>query len=459
MPLWIGAATAFVLLLFAQGTITGIDGDSQFATAKAIVDRHALAIGPNLQSTQGLHGRWYSWYGIGFGVITAVPYALGKLAATVIGHANEVELFATSSLIPILCGLIVIAMIRLARTLGASLRSSVIVALAVMFGTFFMPYSKEYLTEPAVILSLLVCYDEALHDRQVTSGTALAVACLIRQQTFVMLPVLAFIWWRRGGIAAVIRGAVPVAVAGAVTAWVNQARFGSVTNFGYAGQTFRGNVASNSWRLLVSPYKGVVIFAPIIVLVPFATAALWRARPDGVILLAAGFAITFALDAAWWDWKGGWCWGPRLLLPGLVPLFAVLGPWIDRSARRLRLLGALALAGFVISGPVMVTPMEAQLQYAHPSGPQIVRQFRLVPTIARYTLHHAKKEQTHILGVSQRFIDVWQVGLIRSLGKAGGAVALAGTVVFLVALALALRRAATLWPASAGAAGRGRRAG
>jgi len=436
----VGAATATALLLFAQGTITNVDGQSQFATARAIVDHHALAIAPHLQSSPGLHGRWYSWYGIGLAVITAVPYAVGKLIGAVIGQSNNAELFMASILMPIACGLIVVALMRLCRTLGASDRAAAIVALGTVFGTYLLPYSKEYFTEPVVILCLLLCYDEALHDRTVTSGIALAVACLVRQQTFVMLPVLGLLWWRRDTMVAAVRGAVPVGVAVLITAWVNAARFGSVTNFGYSHQHFNGNPVTDTWRLLISPYKGLVIFAPIVVLVPWAVAELWRRRRDAVALLVAGFVITFALDAFWGDWRGGWCWGPRLLLPGVVPLVAVLGPWLDGPGRRRRLFGLLAVAGFVVSAPVMVTSVEAQLQNAHHSGPQIIEQYRMVPTIARYTLHHAHEERSHVLGESQRFIDVWQVGLIRSVGKKGAAAAVAGSLVLLAALGLEVRR-------------------
>ena len=45
-------------------------------------------------------------------------------------------------------------------------------------------------------------------------------------------------------------------------------------------------------------------------------------------------AITFATAALWFAWHGGWSWGPRLLLPGLVPAIAAIGPWISMRSRQ-----------------------------------------------------------------------------------------------------------------------------
>src|SRR5262249_36394949 len=157
-------------------TITNTDGDSVFATAQAIVDHHSLAIQPYLQSAEGLHGRWYSWYGIGLGAITAVPFAIGKGIAHFIGHSRAVELCAVSALMPVVCGLILIALIRLARTLGATLRSALIIGVAGVAGSYLLPYSKEYFSEPVVVLCLLWCYERTLRSRNLAGGVALGVA-------------------------------------------------------------------------------------------------------------------------------------------------------------------------------------------------------------------------------------------------------------------------------------------
>jgi hypothetical protein len=61
------------------------------------------------------------------------------------------------------------------------------------------------------------------------------------------------------------------------------------------------------------------LFAPIVVLLPFALLRLWREDLPVCVLLGGNLAITFVMIATWFAWHGGLCWGPRLLLPGDHP--------------------------------------------------------------------------------------------------------------------------------------------
>ena len=76
----------------------------------------------------------------------------------------------------------------------------------------------------------------------------------------------------------------------------------------------------------------------------------------------AVFLLWFAVAAAWTDWRGGACYGPRLLVLVLlalaVPLAALWRRWGERSAFR-RLLAAFLVAGFTVQWCAATDPFHA----------------------------------------------------------------------------------------------------
>jgi hypothetical protein len=109
-------------------------------------------------------------------------------------------------------------------------------------------------------------------------------------------------------------------------------------NFHYFGDVFRGGYARDHWDeptplwlgasgLLVAPSRGVLVYSPALMLLPW---GLWliltvgrvstspglpgglEIRPTVVAWLGASIA-TLLLFARWYDWRGGWCFGPRFL--------------------------------------------------------------------------------------------------------------------------------------------------
>jgi hypothetical protein len=205
------------------------------------------------------------------------------------------------------------------------------------------------------------------------------------------------------------------------------ARFGNPLSFGYQDEGFTMPFLRGAHMLLFAPSKSLMLFAPVAVLLPWGLARLWRQDRDAFVLIGSTFAITFGVAAVWHNPNGGWCWGPRLLLPGVPPAIAALGPWLDQGFKRSLAIGLLIL-GFAASAPaVAVSTQIQQLDVPPPVGgvwppdlglPRIGRQAELVPVTATYTLKHLYERNPD--GRNQlRYLAFWQLGLARVFGRSG----------------------------------------
>ena len=416
---------ASFMLLFQQGSVVTSDGQSMESVAHSLVTGHGLSV-PAAQGSIGRDGQSYSKYGIGMTLIALPGALLGSVLGAIAGHADSIERFLVASGSPLLMALLAGALYLLCRRLGGSRRRSILVAIGAVGGTFLLEYGKDYFSEPLAALGMTVALERILARRPGWSGIFLGVAILARPQE--LLPAagwIALVAVHRGRNETfrVAGGLLPaVLLTGAYDAY----RFGSALATGYNGESFDTSPAG--WvGLLLDPSKSLFLFAPILILVPRAMFGVWRAKPLAAHLLLLNAAMTFVLAAAWHSWEGGWSWGPRLLIPGFVPLIGCLGTGHGPSLRALRVAFA---AGFAVSACTLLVPAQAQqLDVPPPAiGPSIWRQWELLPSTASYTVTHMLQSNSNPPGSHRRFLALWQVELTRQLGKFGLLLSVAGTV-------------------------------
>jgi hypothetical protein len=193
-------------------------------------------------------------------------------------------------------------------------------------------------------------------------GVAFGFGVLTRAALAIYTPALALLIVRRAGarrsrdmalrLAAFATGALPFML---IVLWHNALRFGNPLQFGYAGEGFTTPPWKGIAGLLVSPGKGVALYAPPLVL----SAILWRRfrRADRGLaeFLAIVWATALIFYGTWWAWDGGWCWGPRLLVP-LMPLSCLPLTVLPESRRwRVALIGLVALGIAVQVSGVLTT--------------------------------------------------------------------------------------------------------
>jgi len=438
----LGAAVALFLLLVGQAQVTVLDGSSMLAVTRSLVHHGSFDV-PSALGVVGHDGLYYSKYGLLLALLAVIPVALVQPIGVVTGRVELLEAAVAASLMPLICGALAAAVFALGRRLGAPRPAAALVGAGAVLGTYVLPYGRDFFTEPLVALGLVVMVERALARRELQAGAALALAVLARPQSAAFAPLLlAFLALRDGAAGggdwrAALRTVPPLAVAAAVTVAYNLYRFHDALQFGYrppADPGFTTPLWEGTAGMLLDTSKSVVLFAPAIVLVPLAVVALWRGRRATVLLVLAICAATWALAATWWSWQGGWSWGPRLIVPGVVVALALVGPWIGTSATRLRAAAALFAVGFVLSFAAVLAPAGAQL-LDHPTGkgPEIARQVQLLPTLARHSAQ-AARDGDESDGDYRRYLAVWQAGIMRQFGLWGLLPALLGTLAMLAAL-------------------------
>ncbi len=267
------------------------------------------------------------------------------------------------------------------RALNRSFSGSEIAILAAGLATPLWVYARTLYAEAVLACALswaVVGVVAAMHEPSprrarailVLAGLAFGIGLLARAALAIYLPALVYVLIRytpeRGRrILAIRLGCLAVGIVLAVIllAGHNALRFGDPLHFGYAGEGFTTPPWKGIAGLLFSPGKSVFLYAPPLVL----SVVLWpryrRIAPARADFLALAWATALLFYGSWWAWDGGWCWGPRFLVP-LIPLSCLpLTALPDRRAWRLAAgIAILAGAGVQIDGVITdIIPHYAQI--------------------------------------------------------------------------------------------------
>lgn len=292
-------------------------------------------------------------------------YGAGKLAGSPdperVGYRFTAFLFS-----PLLTAAIVAVFAYFGARFFGSTESSVLASLVLFWCTPLVGYSRLLFTEPLnalLILSSFALVEASLREPSRSFPTALAVQAVLvlNHVPFfgVLLGTIAFLFLVhpefRDGIGRTWLAAYAIStllLCCGVWGAYGFARYGAFLQVGYQGETFSTNPLVGLYGLLLSVGRGLVVYAPatISVLLVLGEGRLreWRSGSLAALLFA-GYAMLYA---TWGSFEGGWCWGPRFLIPflplALLPLVARYDGLRLQPRRRWSLDGALALAGLLI---------------------------------------------------------------------------------------------------------------
>jgi hypothetical protein len=261
---------------------------------------------------------------------------------------------------PLITALTATLLAFILKQLGFKGHIGVIVALLYGLCTLAFPYTKTLFGEPLAAFFLLtatyvlvICIQNQAKLWHFVLAGAVLGACVGINLTYVLMITLFALFlfginpraWQLNQWTAFL---VPLLVIGFALLTYNAMRWGNPFTSGYNFAQGEGFTYSPLWGifgLLLSPYRGVFWYSPILIL---AILGLFKFRSQfpiltRLILVVCGVQVL--AYCAWWSWHGGIVWGGRFLIP-VLPIFALaLAPIVDSALhnRRYRL-GFLALA-------------------------------------------------------------------------------------------------------------------
>ena len=229
------------------------------------------------------------------------------------------------------------------------------------------PYAQTLFTQPTGALGLLIATWGVLRARQsgewrpaLIAGLGMGLAGASIMPAWITAPLFALALfprsprrWREA--------LLPLAAFGFTAGMVlmgqglyNAARFGSPLNTGHVqvvnsavmrlGRLWLGGLGQ-----LISTPRGVIWYAPFVLLAPFGAVRGWRTRPAMTALALGQAALIWAIYSGWAIWWAGVSWGPRYLVPVMPALTLLIAPALERLIAGEPLLTRVAAAAILLA--------------------------------------------------------------------------------------------------------------
>lgn len=337
-------------ILTASGRVETSDGHIMLAATKSIVENRTFAIPKDTPGVQGIDGKYYSKYGIGQSIVAIPWYIGGKFLASKVlpaKYAGYATMFAVSLFNAAVTALTCLLIFLFGQKLGYSTKVSIFLSLIYGLGTMAWPYAKEFFSEPlAGLFILFAVFSAYCHkiERSNTwlflSGLAIGMAMATRLTAVILVPILGLYILlnilkegeKQRLIGAALSFLFPIAIFFLFIGWYNLVRFGSFLESGYGieGEGFTNPLFKGIYGLLLSPGKSLFLYNPILFLSFFGIASFFRNQKSEAILFLSIIVSNILLYSKWVQWYGGWCWGPRFLLPIIPFIIFPIGFFISQ---------------------------------------------------------------------------------------------------------------------------------
>lgn len=337
----------------------------------ALLTRGSLELSPEVDGVDValFRGHIYSAVAPGLALLSLPFAALGLYldgrAFTMFGYAALLDEFFLA-----LAASLASYMLYRSCRLYAPPKASALASLAFSFGTSLWPFSTVLFPHAASLLFLTLALYAALTYgagkggalRASACGLSLSAASLIEYAAAGLVPSFAlyiFVRRPRRGLPAFLASLLPGLLGHLL---YNYALFSSPFSFpeqfklGAQGELWsRFSLEGMALHLplyLISPYRGLLLYSPVLVLGLYGLGLLLRKQGlrREALLLCSALLIVLMLYSSWEDWAGGLAYGPRFLSLGLPSLTIPLAPLLAQRRWPLAPFLALFTASCFIEG-------------------------------------------------------------------------------------------------------------
>ena len=474
IALWLFASFQFFYLLTSTGRVRTPDEYNTLYTTESLVLRGSTAV-PQAVALHNFYGRLdvhglpraayppgqalacAPWYAVG-------QYVLARLPGVPAEDTDLVVAFASCLSSATFAALTVTFFFLLLMGIGIPLRTGLMATAMVGLGTPIFAYSGWLFSEPlsaAIFTGMAWLVFIRKRDGQsrepislrtaAIAGLVLGLATIVRPTNVLAIGAFALALFARDGKAA-LRAAFVLCSTSAIGVAIllahNALLFGRPLAFGYPAAAegakqlnrFDTPMLTGLYGFLLSPGKSVFIFAPPAILALAGLGKLWR-RDRGLAALAVALPLMdLFFFAKYSQWEGGYCVGPRYLVPALVLLCLGLGPVLTEGRTAIKIGGGVLLVlGALVQGVSLATSfMEDQA----PRG-------RYYDAHWTYRLDYSLSGPVHLfwkylqssqparlgLGWDRWFVFLSKGGISRATLAVLGAAMLAGLAISLLGLA------------------------
>jgi hypothetical protein len=280
--------------------------------------------------------------------------------------------------------------------------SALLLTLAFAFGTNTWVISSQALwqhglAELLIVATLLLLTGPCTTRAALAAGLLCGLIACNRPPDSILAAALGIygLWWaRRLAPLLVASATLPVGLALVYNLWAVGHVLGGY-GFVFNASFFRYDLLSGVAGLLVSPTRGLFVFCPFLLFLPFCLPQALRDRSTRGLTVAAGAAMAvLVLLYAKADWRQGFSWGPRYLTDTLPLLLWMMTPGVSilRGAGRLAFVSACGVAIVIQAiGAFWYTGTSDPPIYAVAAGPNETRaawDLRNIPFIVE--LRHAR---------------------------------------------------------------------
>jgi len=322
----------------------------------------------NFYGRYDVHGQPRAAYPPGQALLCAPWYALGqyvlaRLPGVPSADTDLVVAFSSCLSSATFSALTVTFFFLLLTGVGISTRAALFAAAMVGLGTPIFAYSAWLFSEPisaAVFVGVVLLLFGRGHEpitlrTALLAGLVLGLGTIVRPTNVLGIPVFAgAVLVRDGKLALRATFALCAASGIGVAALLsyNALLFGGPFQFGYPAiaesakrlNSFDTPLVKGLYGFLLSPGKSIFLFAPPLFLALAGLLRLWKLERGTATVAMLLPLIYLIFYARYTQWEGGYCVGPRYMVPSIVLLCLALGPVLAESATLVRKT-ALALLG------------------------------------------------------------------------------------------------------------------